>query len=263
MHTTTAQLGGGTQYSLYRDYSIPTGATTMKVEWYAALGGGPTICGVQSFNGDESRGWEVFNGGHTGYIYENFSNQVTQVSAEAARIDPNYIFWYLGTNEQTLAQDPVADMEPDIRLVVEAVLAAAPNCRQVLVAPWTRVNDLSWTYPMASYVRSLEKLANYYELGFINLSDPAVHPQPGSEAAILGNYYNDTVHPSINGAAAVAELYANEILGTPYAPETSANIQNLKHDFFSTSGAVDNDALDVLSGEASLGLIVGSKIGLI
>ena len=215
---------------LFIGNSITAGATLADAKSMAP----PIVCAdlVRQATGAPTN---VYNGGHSGITTLGFlpgRSDFTRVvaAAQAFRQQNGGLIYFsimLGTNDSACTTTEGAPVAPDtyganIRTIIDALIAAVPNCRILLNYPiWYSPN----THNSAMYLQEgLDRLHSYYPvLDAIADQDPQVHA--GNRG--VWDYFKDNrllftserghagtfhLHPNRLGAERLAEIWAWSLL---------------------------------------------------
>ena len=177
----------------------------------------------------------LYNGGHSGITtwgYLPGSDDLTRVLASAKAFrkqngGPVYISIMLGTNDSAISGTEGAPVSPEayggnIRAIIDRLITAVPDCRILLNYPiWYSPN----TYNGAKYMQEgLDRLHSYYPIldaiagdyGQVYSGNRDVweffednYALYTSESGNAGYFY---LHPNVNGARRLAEIWAKSLL---------------------------------------------------
>lgn len=172
-------------------------AHTITIKW--ETGGTINFDGLYVYNGDETRGIRVWEGGHYGYKTGDFTN-VTYASdwmAHITNIQPQLVVIALGTNDaitdtsatfKSNMQTLVANVRSVITNPPSIVLVGQPQRKDTLIEPW------------ANYLTALTQIASS-DAAIDVLDLTKIMPQVSGAPA---NWYVDSVHPTNKGYAELA-----------------------------------------------------------
>ena len=215
---------------LFIGNSITAGATLSSASTQAP----PIVCRslVQEATGITTN---VYNGGHSGITTWGFlpgRDDFTRVAQNAKALKKQnggltYFSIMLGTNDSACQGTEGAPVSPEaygnnIRTIIDALIEAVPTCRILLNYPiWYSPN----THNGATYLQEgLDRLHSYYPiLDAIAADYEQVHAGNRGvweyfkdnkvlftkEAGNSGNFF---LHPNVNGAQRLAEIWAGSLL---------------------------------------------------
>jgi lysophospholipase L1-like esterase len=260
---TVTCAGQGNVGEAYVEMLIPPGATGLKCTFASETN--PRVNGVLCFNGDEADGWHVVNAGHTGFYTNSFygAGGLAKVQQWVTDLDPEFVTINTGTNEYVFST-AVATYNTNMRGLIDGLLATKPTLKIGLIKCWqhgTFVGSPAWS----EYIIAQE----YDEVTLIDLYD-SDFPQPVNQASSgTIDYFEDNVHPNVNGAALAAQYMLDALYpasAATYAAQAALDatphIPNLKHDFFSDPDPHGGVAADLIDGRAAVGKIVASSAGM-
>ena len=215
---------------LFIGNSITAGATLSNPSTQAP----PIVCGqlVGQATGVQTN---VYNGGHSGITTFGFlpgRDDFTRVLAAARAFQKNnggliYFSIMLGTNDSACTTTEGAPVAPEtyienMRKIINALIAGVPGCKIIVNYPiWYSPN----TYNGAMYLQEgLDRLHSYYPYldALIAEYDQVYAGNRGvweffednkvlftKEAGNAGDFF---LHPNVNGAQRLAEIWANSLL---------------------------------------------------
>jgi lysophospholipase L1-like esterase len=161
---------------------------------------------VVTYNGDETKGFHVWNGGHYGYKTTDFITTAQAGSLETAA--PDCLIYTFGFNDMVTYS--AATFQTDLQTLITQDVASAAvvgkNPSVVILALYGKYGVANW----ADYVAAMYAVAVATPLACVldmSLRWPQV-TSSGADAATY-NLYADQLHPSARGHGLLASVIAD------------------------------------------------------
>lgn len=173
--------------------------------------GNLTLQGAYYFNGDETKGLRMWNGGHAGIGSDSFPKFIP------ASIAPDLAVIALGVNDYRLAANDPTHTNTNITALIKRLQAEVSPAPSVIVMAMYEPSTNSGTTPLgswASYVAAMTTAANQNGALFLDLeplfaASGVPVPGDGMMATDTGPAY---VHPTLAGHQLIAD-YLVALLG--------------------------------------------------
>lgn len=192
--TSPALTAGSHTIEITRDVSSGTTATA-------------AFSGISYYNGDESKGFHVWDGGHAGYRADSYSAAASLQTDNVAAINPDAIVFAFGLND--IVSKTAAEFETNLTALVTASVAGVTGKvpALVFVAYPSRASTLA-TWP--DYVAKMYAVAAAKGGYMIDLTT-RLPDQIGDGGANTANFniYADATHPSDRGHAVIGSIVAD------------------------------------------------------
>lgn len=199
---TAGTLGG----AVWTSAALTPGTHTILVTRIAGGGGGTILFnGFRIFNGDESAGIQMFNGGQSGLTSGNFLTNATNADSWApwlTTIAPQLVILELGLNDwaQNVA---MATFQSNMASLLSTIRTAAGTDPSIIIYAATEANyDPSYTQTFAQLYAAWKAIvAADSKTCLFDLTTRI--PAPITDTS--DSYYYDTLHPSDKGHSAIAD----------------------------------------------------------
>ncbi|BAL89826.1 hypothetical protein AMIS_46060 [Actinoplanes missouriensis 431] len=159
------------------------------------------VTGFVTFDGDESRGIQVWNGGHGGRTTGSFAARIDAWAPSLATIRPHLVILQLGVNDWRTGV-PAATVKRNLQMIVKAVRAHAGTDPSFVIYGSPRVGparDRGFSRVAQAWaeVAAEDDAVSYFDLS-------ARQPAPSADNR-LGLYCDDLIHMTDKGAAHTAD----------------------------------------------------------
>ncbi|BBH69406.1 hypothetical protein ACTI_60910 [Actinoplanes sp. OR16] len=223
------ELTGGTLTHSFTGTSVrvwhsPAAALTVTVDGrpIPASGSGPLAAGSHTvtvsgtgrvngfvtFDGDEHRGIQVWNGGHGGRTTGSFAAQTSAWAPSLAEIRPDLVILQLGVNDWRTGV-PAATVKRNLKAIIKAARSAAGTDPSFVVYGSPRVGPgrAEGFGRLAQAWREVaaEDSGGYGGTSAVTYFDLAARQLPPSGDNRLGLYCDDLIHMTDKGAAHTAD----------------------------------------------------------
>ncbi|MBB2948507.1 lysophospholipase L1-like esterase [Actinoplanes lutulentus] len=183
-------VAGGTTWS---SGPLPAGSHTI------AVSGVGRINGFVTFDGDENRGIQVWNGGHGGRTTGSFASNVPAWAPRLAAIRPHLVILQLGVNDWRTGV-PGPTIKRNLKTVIKAVREHSDPSFVIYGSPRVgpgRAHGFSRLTDAWQEVADEDSEVSYFDLSARQL--------PPSGDNRLGLYCDDLIHMTDKGAAHTAD----------------------------------------------------------
>ena len=187
---------------------LPGGHHTVTV---TALTPGPVVHGFATFDGDETRGIQVYNGGHGGRTSGDFAAGAGGWAPRLATIRPHLVLLQLGVNDWRTGV-PAATVKRNLKTIIEAVRAGAGTDPSFVIYGSPRVGEarLHGFGALAQVWREVAAEdtggpAGGSAVAHFDLTTRQPAPSAGNH---LGLHTPDLIHMTDKGAAHTADALA-------------------------------------------------------
>ncbi|GAA4966021.1 GDSL-type esterase/lipase family protein [Actinoplanes utahensis] len=177
--------------------------------------GTSAVHGFATFDGDEDRGIQVFNGGQGGRTSGDFARHVPGWAPRLASIRPHLVILQLGVNDWRI-DVPAAEMKDNLKKIIDAVRSSAGTDPSFVVYGSPRVVAGQPEQDFAVFTRAWQEIAAQDTGGpgggsGVAYFDLAACQLPPSIDNAHGLYCDDLLHTTDKGAAFTADALAGFI----------------------------------------------------
>ncbi|WP_157410659.1 GDSL-type esterase/lipase family protein [Actinoplanes rectilineatus] len=180
---------------------LPAGAHTVTV---TCLTPGVELHGFATFDGDESRGIQIYNGGHGGFTSGDFARGADAWAPRLASIRPHLVLLQLGVNDWRSGV-PAATIKADLRSIIATVRENTPTDPSFVVYGSPRVAPTAKAQEYAWLNKAWREVATEDERGAVAFFDLSTRQPAPSQDNTLRFYNDDLVHMTDRGAAFTAD----------------------------------------------------------
>jgi lysophospholipase L1-like esterase len=176
----------------------------------ASGGGSPIFEGVAFYDGDETSGVRVYEGGQSGFRASDFTTPHTRWMDSLVDLEPALVVLAIGSNDYETGR-PVADFETDIASMCDAITSRLGYRPSFALAAYYERSSPGWAIYRAAYRRLSEQL----DAALIDLS-PLFGPwQADTRGGLIAA---DLHHPSDAGHAIIGRRVSDAIVRGATAP---------------------------------------------
>ena len=168
------------------------------------------FAGLQVFDGDETSGIQVLDGGHSGMHSSMLTVGAPRLTQQVQLLDPALVIIGIGAVDLWWGIGP-ASYQDHIRAGITAMRAAAPDLPVLLIGQWEHQHSAGFAHPWHHYTSQLRALADELDqVSFLDMTDR--WPKAGTPGAHALGYYLDTIHLSSQGNTELARVLDEQLL---------------------------------------------------
>jgi lysophospholipase L1-like esterase len=187
---------------------LPPGQHQMVVTCLTPGSAGTQVHGFAVFNGDESRGIQVYNGGHSGRETGDYTTQAAGWAPRLATIQPHLVILDLGWQDWRM-NVPVATMKANLKSIIATVRANTTTSPSFVILGSPKLSNLTPSQDFALFTTAWREVVTE-DTGGIGGSGVAYFDLAARQTApatnnTLGLYTSDQLSPSDKGAAHIAD----------------------------------------------------------
>ncbi|SDT74312.1 SGNH/GDSL hydrolase family protein [Actinoplanes derwentensis] len=204
--TTDSTVTGGN--ARWMSPVLPPGQHQVVITCLAPGSAGTYVHGFATFHGDEGRGIQVYNGGHSGRVTADFTTQSTGWAPRLATIQPHLVIIELGFQDWRM-NVAVATMKANLKTIIATVRANTTTSPSFVIIGSPKLTNLALTQDFALFTTAWREIVAEDTAGIggsgVAYFDLAARQTAPATNNSLGLYGSDQLSPTDKGAAHIAD----------------------------------------------------------
>lgn len=182
--------------------ALSAGSHTVQI---TVVSGTVYFCGLTVYDGDESKGVRLYEGGHYGWKTTDWVSNSPQWQNTLTTVEPHLVTIALMTNDYQASVAP-ATCKTNIETLIAAVRSKTTIDPSVVLVVYPERGDVaSPAYPWSDYVQVAHDIAAT-DAAVAVLDLTTRYTSPGVSNT-LGLWGGDTIHPTDKGHALIADTF--------------------------------------------------------